>query len=188
MRHYPHLRISVRGPGPSGTSTHLTRQLPGTHYEPLRHPRAPGLSLAGFRLVIPDHALGLPVLRALSLCTCCRHYPGAAAGRTLCSFTQPYQPSPKGLSGQPAHRPFRGLLSVHSRCGLHTRAVTNSWPAIRRLQPFRYLHDCSGCFRLERLPGGTYTHWKAPLLSRRTPHADIRPKPALCHNRSCRGV
>jgi hypothetical protein len=23
------------------------------------------------------------VLRALSLCTCCRHYPGAAAGRTL---------------------------------------------------------------------------------------------------------
>src|SRR4051794_25046422 len=32
VRHYPHLRISVRGPGPSGTSTHLTRQLPGTHY------------------------------------------------------------------------------------------------------------------------------------------------------------
>src|SRR6202020_1621199 len=32
----------------------------------------------------------------------------------------------------------------------------------RRLQPFRYLHDCSGCFRLERLPGGACTHWKAP--------------------------
>ena len=30
---------------------------------------------------IPDHALGSPVLRTLSLCTCCRHYPGAAAGR-----------------------------------------------------------------------------------------------------------
>ena len=30
----------------------------------------------------PDHALGLPVLRALSLCTCCRHYPGAADGRS----------------------------------------------------------------------------------------------------------
>src|SRR6202030_1112470 len=39
-------------------------------------------------------------------------------------FTQPYQPSPKGLSGRPAHRPFRGLLGVHSRYGLHTRAVT----------------------------------------------------------------
>jgi hypothetical protein len=32
----------------------------------------------------------------------------------------------------------------------------------RRLQPFCYLHDCSGCFRLERLPGGARTHWKAP--------------------------
>ena len=58
-------------------STGITR-LP-RYYEPLRHPSAPGLSLAGVRLIIPDHAVGLPVLRALSLCTCCRHYPGAAA-------------------------------------------------------------------------------------------------------------
>src|SRR6202140_3077521 len=56
--------------------------------EPLRHPKAPGLSLTGFRLVLADHALGLPVLRALSLCTCCRHYPGAASGRTA-SLTSP---------------------------------------------------------------------------------------------------
>src|SRR6266496_4775183 len=41
-------------------------------------------------------------------------------------FTQPCQPSPKGSSSRPAHCPFRGLLGVHSRCGLHTRAVTNS--------------------------------------------------------------
>src|SRR6266581_1709111 len=34
----------------------------------------------------------------------------------------------------------------------------------RRLQPLRYLHDCSDCFRLERLPGGIFTHWKAPPL------------------------
>ena len=54
---------------------------------------------------------GPPVLRTLSLCTCCRHYPGAAAGRTtsLC-FIQPYQPSPKGSSGRPAHRPFRDAM------------------------------------------------------------------------------
>ena len=32
----------------------------------------------------------------------------------------------------------------------------------RRLLPLRYLHSCSGCFRLERPPGGTCTHWKAP--------------------------
>ena len=60
-------------------STGVTR-LP-RYYEPLRHPRAPSLSLTGLRLVIADHASGLPVLRTLSLCTCCRQYPGAAAER-----------------------------------------------------------------------------------------------------------
>jgi hypothetical protein len=69
-------------PGASGTSTHLIWALPSTHYEPLRHPLAPGLSLTGVRLVIPYHAKGLPVLPALPLCTCCRHYPGAATGVT----------------------------------------------------------------------------------------------------------
>src|SRR6202047_4899761 len=42
--------------------------------------------------------------------------------------------------------------------------VTKSCPPIRSLQPLRYLHSCSGCFRLERLPGGSRTHWKAPPL------------------------
>src|SRR5438132_13709498 len=61
---------------PSAGVTRLPR-----YYEPLRHPRAPSLSLTGLRLVIADHALGLPVFRALSLCTCRRHYPGAASER-----------------------------------------------------------------------------------------------------------
>jgi len=122
----PAFGYSAPHPSAEGTSTPMIHALPSAHYEPLRHPKAPSLSLAGFRLVIADHAMGLPVLRTLSLCTCCRHYPGAAVGLILCSFTQPYQPSPKGLSGRPAHCPFRGLLSVYSRYGLHTRAVTNS--------------------------------------------------------------
>ena len=37
---------------------------------------------------------------------------------------QSCQPSLIWPSGRPVHRPFRGLLSVHSRYGLHTRAVT----------------------------------------------------------------
>src|SRR6516164_6761234 len=65
----------------------------------------------------------------------------------------PYQPSPIPLSGRPAHRPFRGLLGVHSRCGLHTRAITKFVTAIRGLQTFRHLHACPGCFRLERIAG-----------------------------------
>src|ERR1700757_1585188 len=36
MRRSPHLRISARGLEPSGTSTHLTRQLSGTHYGLIR--------------------------------------------------------------------------------------------------------------------------------------------------------
>src|SRR5450755_3767818 len=63
---------------PSPGVTRLQR-----YCEPLRHPMAPDLSLAGVRLVIADHALGLPVLRTLSLRTCRRQYPGAATGRIL---------------------------------------------------------------------------------------------------------
>src|SRR6202011_4498266 len=54
--------------------TTLFRSLPSTgiarfqrYCEPLRHPSAPDLSLTGVRLIIPDHASGLPVLRALSM-------------------------------------------------------------------------------------------------------------------------
>src|SRR5271169_6791117 len=120
----PAFGYSAPHPSAGGTLTLLIHALPSAHYGPLRHPSAPGLSLTGVRLIIPDHALGLPVLRALSLCTCCRQYPGAAAGRNPAHLTRPYQPSPIRRSGRPAHRPFRGLLGVHSRCGLHTRAVT----------------------------------------------------------------
>src|ERR1700674_1698977 len=77
----PAFGYSAPHPSTEGTSTPMIHALPSAHYEPLRHPRAPSLSLTGFRLVIADHALGLPVFRALSLCTCRRHYPGAASER-----------------------------------------------------------------------------------------------------------
>src|SRR5208282_1781130 len=43
----------------------------------------------------------------------------------------------------------------------------------RRLQPFRYLHDCSGCFRLERLAGRGLHPLESAALSRRTREEDI---------------
>jgi hypothetical protein len=86
------------------------------------HPACPSRASGWSSLTTP---WGLPVLRTLSLCTCCRQYPGAAAWAYCFAHSpQPYQPSPKGDSGWPAHHPFRGLLGVHSRYGLHTRAVT----------------------------------------------------------------
>src|SRR6201984_1686604 len=42
----------------------------------------------------------------------------------------------------------------------------------RRLQPFCYLHDCSGCFRLERLAGWDLHPLESAALSRRTRQAD----------------
>src|ERR1700694_4731286 len=89
-------------------------------------------------------------------------------GVVFARVTQPCQPSPVPRPDRPAHRPFRGLLSVHSRCGLHTRTVTRFVTVIRRLQTFRLLHACFGCFRLERSPGGACTRWKSAALSRRT--------------------
>ena len=45
--------------------------------------------------------------------------------------------------------------------------------AIRRLQPFRYLHDCSDCFRLERSAGWALHPLESAAFSRRTPIAVI---------------
>ena len=154
------------------------RSLPSTgvtrlqrYYEPLRHPKAPGLSLTGFRLVLTDHALGLPVLRTLSLCTCCRHYPGAALGVLFAH-------SPSRISLPRKGRRVGLRIVLFEACSAFTRvAACTLAPSpirdalLRRLQPLRYLHSCSGCFRLERLPGGTCTHWKAP------PCHGAHPKP-----------
>jgi hypothetical protein len=63
---------AYRGPSDRRQETTWSERIraqpdPGAHPSgPLRHPSAPGLSLAGVRLIILDHALGLPVLRALS--------------------------------------------------------------------------------------------------------------------------
>src|SRR5262249_38386591 len=132
-------------PLPSPGITRLQR-----YYWPLRHPSAPGLSLTGIRLIIPDHAVGLPVLRALSLCTCCRQYPGAAAGRIFRSSHPTVAAFPDSAVGS-------ACTSTFSRLAWRSLALRPAHPrshqvvtAIRRLQPFRYLHDCSDCFRLER--------------------------------------
>src|ERR1700730_13120900 len=106
------------------------RSLPSTgvtrfqrYCEPLRRPRAPDLSRAVIRLGIPDHALRLPVLRTLSLCTCCRHYPGAATGRAV-SLIHPavsaFPDNPVGsacaLSFSRFARRSLALRPAHSRC------------------------------------------------------------------------
>ena len=108
---------------------------------------------------------GLPVLRALSLCTCCHHYPGAATGGTASLIHPAVSVFPGMAAGSTCALTFSrlarrslALRPAHSRSHQFVARFT------RRLQSSRHLHDCSGCFRLERLPGGPCTHWKAPPL------------------------
>src|ERR1700732_2279448 len=84
---------------------------------------APDLSLAGVRLVIADLALGLPVLRTLSLCTCRRQYPGVATGRTLRSTHPTVSAFPDMAVGSAYTSSFSrlarrslALRPAHSRC------------------------------------------------------------------------
>ena len=57
---------------------------------------------------------------------------------------------PRIQAGRLLHYPFRGLLSVHSRYGLHARRVAIATLLHRRLQRLRYLHRCFDCYRAER--------------------------------------
>src|SRR6202030_3559711 len=84
---------------------------------------AADLSLAGVRLVIADLALGLPVLRTLSLCTCRRQYPGVATGRTLRSTRPAVSAFPDMAVGSAYTSSFSrlarcslALRPAHSRC------------------------------------------------------------------------
>jgi hypothetical protein len=56
-------------PSGRGTSTLRIKTLPSTHYEPVRHPGRPGVSLAGVQLgVTRSHRRGLPVLHQFPVC------------------------------------------------------------------------------------------------------------------------
>src|SRR5262245_22191632 len=72
----------------------------------------------------------------------------------------------KGSPGRPAHRPFRGLLGVHLRCGLHTRAVT----VIRDPLSEGFRHFVSSmpapvASGWSEAPGGPCTHLSGALVS-----------------------
>ena len=108
-------------------------------------------------------------MRALSLCACCRHYPGAATGRRSRSSHPAVSAFPEIAVGSARTSSF-SRLARRSLVAARTLAPSPICDALhRRLQPFRHLHDCSGCFRLERSPGGLAPTGKRRLL---TAHAN----------------
>jgi len=133
-------------------------------------------------LLIADHVVGLPVLRALPLVYMLSPIPrrGDWVPRLLASPA--VSAFPDSGSGS-AHASSFSRLARRSLAlrPAHARRHRISWQLHRRLQPFRYLHSCPGCIRLEQLPGGTFTHWKAPPChgapqERTLSAAKIRPR------------
>ena len=96
-----------------------------------------------------------------------------------------------GTSGsyacRPAHCPFRGLLGVHSRYGLHTRAVT----VYRDTLTEGFSHFVTS-IAAPVLPAGAFAGWdlhplESTALARRTPATDSvgRPIVARCFKQAC---
>jgi hypothetical protein len=149
-------------PLPSAGVTRLHR-----YYEPLRHPSAPGPSLTGVRLIFLTTPWGLP---------CCVRFPCVHAVATTPA---------RRLGASSARFPSRVSLPRYgSRVGPRIdlfevySAFTRVTACTLALSPIRdthnqrlQLHSCSGCFRLEHLPGGGFIHWESPAFSRRTPTA-----------------
>jgi hypothetical protein len=123
------------------------------------------------RPACPSRASGWSSLTTPWGLPCCARFPCVHAVATTpaqrlgsASLTSPQscQPSPTWQSGRPVHRHFEAC-SAFTRVKACTLALSPYIvTGIPRLQPVRYLGGCSGCFRLERLPGGICIHWKAP--------------------------
>jgi len=139
----------------------------------------PDHSVTGIRSAVPDHAARLPVLRALSLCTCCRHYPGTAASGPSLLIRPAISAFPERVVGSACASSFSrlarrslALRPAHSRSHQFVARFT------QRLQPVRHLSDCSGCFRLEHVAGWDSHPLESAALSRRTPLAVV-PRPSF---------
>src|SRR5205085_8289702 len=104
---------------------------------------------------------------------CCRQYPGAAAGRNPRSSHPAVSAFPDSAVGSACTSTFSRLArrSLASRPA-HSRG--HQVTANRRLQPFRYLHDCSDRFRLERIAGWASHPLESAAFSRRTPISAVR--------------
>ena len=84
------------------------------------------------------------------LCTCYRYYPGTVTENTALLIS----PSPISLPRIGGQVGLCNVLFEDCSAFTHVTACTlaksPSDPLHRRLQPLRYLHDCSDCFRLEQ--------------------------------------
>ena len=80
--------------------------------------------VVGMRPLRCAACLGRETEIRVSLCTCCRQYPGVAAGCILRSTSPAVSAFPEMAVGSATHFPFRGLLRVHSRSRVRSSSAT----------------------------------------------------------------
>ena len=91
------------------------------------------------------------MLRApFPLHTCHRQYPGAAVAGTTLPFSRNDLSLPRIDWQVGPHITLFEACSAFTHVAACILAKSPSDPLHRRLQPLRYLHDCSGCFRREQ--------------------------------------
>ena len=148
------------------------RPLPSTgvtqlrqYYGPIRHPKMPGLSVTGVQLVVPDPHQGASRVARAFLVYMLPPVPRCSDCVRICSVHTVVSVFPESRFRSSCTLTFSRIAQrsltlrpAHSRCHQFVATIT------RRLQPCRYLHNCSGCYWLELWPGGTFTHRKAPPL------------------------
>lgn len=179
---------SEPGPLPSTGITRLPR-----YYRPLRHPPWPSLAVTGHLLETPTSTIeDFPCCaRSSSFVHATANTPARLPSARSALF-------PSSLSLPRIDWQVGPCITLFEACSAFTHvaactlAKSPSDPLHRRLQPLRYLHDCSDCYRLERKsPGGFRTHWKSAALARRTSNSGVQV-PVVSVSRSswndCPGV
>jgi hypothetical protein len=139
------------------------------YYEPLRHPSAPGSSLAGVRLIFLTTPWGLPCCVRFPCVHAVATTPARRLGASSARFPSRISLPRYGSRVVPRIDLFEAYTAFTCVTACTLALSPSRDTHIRRLQLFRYLHSCSGCFRLEHLPGGGFTHWESVAFPRRTP-------------------
>ena len=105
-------------------------------------PCRPGLPLAGSRLPRARHRQDFPCCYAFHLPCMPAPLPRRKpAGAHVALFPARSAAFPYSQEGRLPRHPFRGLLSVHSRSGLHGRRAAQGGPLPVCFNPCRYLHE-----------------------------------------------
>jgi hypothetical protein len=146
VRHYPHVWISARGLGPSGTLTHLKRLLPGTHYDAVR---LPAVQTMPSRVTAPMHTAPVSDRASQVHTTTLHEHAGGSAPGGQCSRlldTVAFAAFPINRNGRRPHGKFSisGFTLIHpqdSACSLAPYSFAGRVTPHRRV--FRYIPACS---------------------------------------------